>query len=184
MALVSITPPAFDVLLDIRYASANNFTSAPVYKRPACHLNGAAAEKLQKAIDLARPLGLRLKIFDAFRPLEAQQALWNHTPDPHFLSHPETGSRPHCRGAAVDLTLIDRDNVELDMGTEFDAFTPLSFHGNTDIPAGAQANRFLLMGIMTTAGWDHYKNEWWHYQLFNSREFPVLSDKAAGTGMM
>jgi len=70
------------------------------------------------------------------------------------------------------------------MGTAFDAFEPRSHHGRTDISAEAQRNRMLLMGIMTTAGWDFYRNEWWHYQLFNSREYPVLSDSEAGTGVM
>ena len=67
------------------------------------------------AIALARPLGLRLRIFDALRPVEAQWALWNARPDPEFLADPRRGS-PHSRGVAVDLTLLDGDR-ELDMGT-------------------------------------------------------------------
>ena len=55
------------------------------------------------------------------------------------------------------------------MGTAFDAFTPLSHHGRTDVSAEAQRNRLLLMGLMTSAGWDFYRNEWWHYQLFDQR---------------
>ena len=70
------------------------------------------------------------------------------------------------------------------MGTAFDAFTPLSYHGNRDISAVAQRNRALLLGIMTAAGWDFYRNEWWHYQLFNPRRYPLLSDSAANTNMM
>ena len=54
------------------------------------------------------------------------------------------------------------------MGTAFDAFTPLSHHGRTDVSAEAQRNRLLLMGLMTAAGWDFYRNEWWHYQLFDA----------------
>lgn len=183
MLLVEIVPPAYPVELDIVYATDRNFTGKPVYRRAACFLNPEAAGLLARAIDLAGRLGYRLKLFDAYRPTEAAWALWNHTPDPHFLADPRRGS-PHSRGAAIDLTLVDTDRRELDMGTGFDAFTPRSHHGNTEIPAAAQRNRVLLLGVMTAAGWDFYRNEWWHYQLFNPRRFPLLSDSAAGTAMM
>ena len=173
-----------DLLIDIRYATADNFTGAPVYKAGKCFLHPVAAEHFKKAQTLAVTLGLRFKIFDAFRPLEAQQALWNHTPDPDFLSEPGVGSTPHCRGVAIDLTLIDAAGNELDMGTGFDAFTPKSHHGNLEISKQAQQNRFTLLGIMTSAGWDFYRNEWWHYQLFNARQYPVLSDVETGAGLM
>jgi D-alanyl-D-alanine dipeptidase len=183
MLLIDIGKPVFDVECDIAYATARNFTGAPVYARAACLLNPEAAERLRAAIALARGIGLRLKIFDAFRPTEAQWKLWRHTPDPNFLADPRRGS-PHSRGAAVDLTLLDAAGAELDMGTAFDAFTPLSHHGNQEISAAAQRNRALLLGLMTGAGWDFYRNEWWHYQLFDSRRFPLLSDTAAATAMM
>ena len=183
MPLVEIRPPAFPVLLDLRYATADNLTGAPIYRRPACYLNAEAAGLLHKAIALAAQMQLRLKVFDAFRPTEAAWALWNHTPDPTFLADPRKGS-PHSRGAAVDVTLVDADGEELDMGTGFDAFTPLAFHGVLEITPEQQANRALLLGIMTSAGWDFYRNEWWHYQLFQPRRYPLLSDAAAGTDMI
>lgn len=184
MSLVEIAPPAYDVEIDIAYATANNFTGRPVYARSGCYLHEDAALCLSTAIVLARPLGLRFKIFDAFRPAEAQWVLWNHTPDPDFLADPRRGS-PHSMGAAVDLTLIDRQGQELDMGTAFDAFTPLSHHGRTDISIDAQRNRALLLGLMTAAGWDFYRNEWWHYQLFSPRgKYPVYGDDALPQPMM
>lgn len=183
MPLVAIAPPDFPVLIDLRYASADNITGKPVYARAAAYLNDEAAELLARAIALAAPLGYRFKIFDAFRPTEAQWALWNHDPDPNFLADPRRGS-PHSRGAAVDLTLVDASGAELDMGTGFDAFTPLSHHGRLDISANAQRNRAVLLGLMTAAGWDFYRNEWWHYQLFQPRRHPLLSDAASGAGLM
>lgn len=183
-SLVEIAPPTYDVDIFIAYATANNFTGTPVYARPGCYLHPDAAACLLKAIALAKSLGLRLKIFDAFRPAEAQWVLWNHTPDPEFLADPRRGS-PHSMGVAVDLTLIDAAANELDMGTAFDAFTPLSHHGVLEIPAAAQRNRALLLGIMTAAGWDFYRNEWWHYQLFNPRgRYDVLSDAVLAQPMM
>jgi D-alanyl-D-alanine dipeptidase len=186
LPLVAIDPQGFDVEIDLAYATANNFTGKPVYAADAgCFLNAEAAGLLTRAVELARPLGLRLRILDAFRPAEAQWVLWDFTPDPGFLADPRRGS-PHSMGAAIDLTLVDAGSGEaLDMGTAFDAFTPLSHHGNRGIPPEAQRNRHLLMGIMTTAGWDFYRNEWWHYQLFDARaRHPVLSDSVLGARSM
>lgn len=184
MTLVEIGPANFDVDIFIAYATAHNFTGKAVYARPGCYLHPDAASCLKRAIDLAKPLGLRFKIFDAFRPSEAQWVLWNHTPDPDFLADPRRGS-PHSMGVAVDLTLVDGGGRELDMGTAFDAFTPLSHHGVLDISAAAQRHRALLLGLMTAAGWDFFRNEWWHYQLFNPRgRYEVLSDGVLAQPMM
>lgn len=185
MTLVEIVLPEFDVEMSIAYATADNFTGRPVYARPGAYLHPDAAERLKAAIDLAKPLGLRFRIFDAFRPAEAQWTLWRHTPDPGFLADPRRGS-PHSMGAAVDVTLIYAHNVrDLDMGTSFDAFTPRSHHGDTQVSLDAQRNRLLLLGLMTAAGWDFFRNEWWHYQLFNPRgRYPVLGDAALPSPMM
>jgi D-alanyl-D-alanine dipeptidase len=183
--LIEITPATHDVELDIAYASTHNLTGRPVYARAACYLHQEAEAKLCRAIDLARPLGLRLRIFDAFRPAEAQWVLWNARPDRDFLADPRRGS-PHSRGAAIDLTLVERGGgAALDMGTAFDAFTLLSHHANTEIPLAAQRNRFTLLGLMSAAGWDFYGKEWWHYQLFDARSrYPLLSDSVLPFPMM
>jgi D-alanyl-D-alanine dipeptidase len=182
MDLVEITPESHRVALDIAYATERNITGKPVYRRPGCYLHRDASSKLEKAVALARALGLGIKVFDAFRPAEAQWVLWNARPDPDFLADPRRGS-PHSRGVAIDLTLTD-ENGELDMGTGFDAFTPLSHHANTEISARAQRNRFTLLGIMSAAGWDFYSREWWHYQLFQPRTYPLLSDSVLPAAMM
>lgn len=175
MSLTAITEASHDVLIDIRYATAANFTGKPVYTHGLCYLHAEAEALLRRAVALARRQGYRLRVFDAFRPSEAQWVLWNHTPDPEFLADPRRGS-PHSRGAAVDLTLVGQDGQDLDMGTVFDAFTPASHHGSADISAEAERNRLVLMGLMTTAGWDFYRNEWWHYQLFDAKRLPVFAD--------
>lgn len=176
MTLVEITQTTHDVELDIKYATADNFTGQPIYRRAACYLHPEAEKLLIAARDIAAVQGYRLRIFDAFRPSESQWKMWKHTPDPDFLADPKRGS-PHSRGVAVDLTLIDQaSDSDLDMGTNFDAFTPKSHHGNTLVSPLAQKNRLVLMGIMTTAGWDFYRNEWWHYQLFDSRDFELFGD--------
>lgn len=181
--LIEITSESHGVDLDIAYATVNNFTGKPVYGRAACYLLDVAEEKFRRAQALAALQGYRFKIFDAFRPAEAQWVLWNHTPDPDFLADPNRGS-PHSIGVAIDLTLVDKNGNDLDMGTPFDTFSALSHHGNTDVSKEAQFNRYILLGIMTAAGWDCYLKEWWHYQLFNPRVYPVLGDAALDLPMM
>jgi zinc D-Ala-D-Ala dipeptidase len=183
MSLVEITPQGHGVVLSIAYATPQNFTGRPVYARAGCYLHEDAAARLAVAAKLAGALGFRLKIFDAFRPSEAQWALWDFRPDPEFLADPRKGS-PHSRGVAIDLTLVDATGNELDMGTGFDAFTPLSHHADTAISEVAQRNRFLLLGMMSAAGWDFYGNEWWHYQLFDARRYPLLGDADLAVPMM
>jgi D-alanyl-D-alanine dipeptidase len=181
--LVEILEANHGVALDLRYGTQDNFTGNPVYRNARCYLHRDAEALLKRAVDLAGRQGLKLKIFDAFRPSEAQWTLWNHTPDPEFLADPRRGS-PHSRGAAVDLTLVDGAGRELEMGTGFDAFTPLSHHGSVAIAEVAQLNRYLLLGLMTAAGFDFYRNEWWHYQMFDSRRYPMLSDSVLPSPMM
>jgi D-alanyl-D-alanine dipeptidase len=177
MKLVAITPSEYDLEIALAYATANNFTGRPIYRADAgCWLHPDAAACLARAVELANPLGLRLHIFDAFRPQAAQWALWNFNPDPEFIADPRRGS-PHSRGAAVDLTLLDSQGRALEMGTPFDDFTQASHHASTAVTIEAQRNRLLLLGLMTAAGWDFYRNEWWHYQLFDARaRYPLIED--------
>jgi D-alanyl-D-alanine dipeptidase len=177
MTLIRIAPPAFDVDLALAYATADNFTGKPVYAPDAqAYLHIDAAACLARACELAKAQGWRLRLFDAFRPQAAQWVFWNQNPDPDFVADPRRGS-PHSRGVAVDLTLLDADGTPFAMGTPFDDFTTASHHGSLEIDAEAQRNRFLLLGLMTAAGWDSYRNEWWHYQLFDARaRYPLIED--------
>ena len=179
MPLVEITPSEFDAEIELAYATESNFTGAPIYRRNACYLHAETAVRLSHVIEHATSLGLRLRILDGFRPMEAQWALWNHTPDPDFVADPRRGS-PHSRGAAIDLTLLDAAGHELDMGTGFDDI----FGSRAPRFSRHFTNRTLLLGLMTMAGFDHYLLEWWHYQLHDSRRLPLFSDSAAGTQLM
>ena len=175
MDLTEISPPSYDVVIDLAYATSANVTAGPIYRQARCYLHRDAAACLAKAVELAAPLGYRLKIFDAFRPSEAQWILWKRFPQPGFFADPRKGS-PHSRGAAVDLTLVDTRGAELEMGTGFDDLTERAYHACLDVSTTAQRNRAILLGLMTAAGWDFYRNEWWHYQLFDARRHPLISD--------
>lgn len=169
-----VTENTFDVALDIRYADDNNFTGAPVYKKPLCFLRNECRKPLEEAIKYAHHLGYKFKIFDGFRPQEAQELLWRFCPDDNYIMNPTKGS-VHTRGIAIDLTLMDEHGVELDMGTPFDDFTTKS-HCDAILTPEQNKNRYILLGIMSAAGWDFFKNEWWHFQLFNSRSYDLIMD--------
>ena len=183
MTLVEITAEDHGVAIDLAYAGPGNFTGKTIYRRHACYLHPDAEACLIRAVYLAARQGLKLLIYDAFRPAEAQWKLFDHFPDPDFVADPRRGS-PHSRGVAVDLTLADRLGQPLDLGTHFDDFTPLSHHGADGISPQAERNRHLLAGIMLAAGWQLYRYEWWHYQLMPCNHYPLLSDNALPSPMM
>ena len=176
-----ISEEEFGVVLDLRYATKNNVCERKLYSHPICYLHQDAITPLKIAIQSAKNFGLKLKIFDGFRPIEIQQFMFDRFPSDDanggFVSNPTNGAIPHCRGVAIDLTLIDSEGNELDMGSDFDEFSDLAFHNCQTISVEAQKNRLLLLGIMTAAGWDFYSKEWWHYQLFEPRKYPVVQVK-------
>lgn len=170
-------------LLDIRYATADNLTRAPIYTRPVALLQPLAHAMLRKAKIRAAILGLKIKVFDAFRPIEAQQALWHALPDPQFVSDPAAGLALHPRGIAVDVTLTD-NGTDLDMGTGFDDMTAMSAQDYPDLPAETITNRALLLGIMVAVGWQHIQSEWWHYQVPGLDALPLLTAADVPDGPM
>lgn len=182
MSLIEVIATGHDIDLALIYAGADNLCGRALYARPSAYLHPDAAAALERAVTLARPLGLRLRLYDAFRPAAVQRALFAALPDPRYLADPQTGST-HTRGVAVDLTLIGRDGVALDMGTVVDDMQTRSRHGETDLPAVAQHNRFLLRGLMHCAGWHPYEPEWWHYQLPAAERYPLLDDVPGGPAL-
>ena len=172
-SLISITEQSHDVVVDLIYASANNFTGQVIYGHALCFLHPQAETGLRKAVLAARGLGFRLKILDAFRPQKAQEALWAVAPDPDYIADPKKGSN-HTRGVAVDLTLAGADGQALDMGTPVDTMSAASHHFYADHSAAIQVNRMRLLTVMLEAGFVHHPREWWHYQLPDADRFPLL----------
>ena len=172
-SLVEITQASHNILLDLRYATKNNITGTRIYQDDRCFIHTDASALLKKSVLLAQEQGLKIKVFDAYRPRPVQEALWAFCPNPSYITPPEKGSH-HTRGVAIDLTLVDGNGQDLDMGTPFDDLTPQSHHGAANISPAVAANRYLLLGIMMSAGWDFFQNEWWHYQVFKAREYPLI----------
>ena len=124
--LIDIQTIAPDIILDMRYATSNNFLKAPVYPVARCLLRAPVAEALKRVQADLITQGLGLKLFDCYRPLSVQRAMWKILPDSNYVANPAKGSR-HNRGAAVDLTLVDAMGKELEMPTGFDDFSEKAF---------------------------------------------------------
>jgi len=181
MPLKEISHPAIDI--DLRYATSDNLTGTIIYDHAVAFLHQDALAALVHAAELAAAQGFRLRVLDAYRPSAAQWRLWKALPDPRFVADPRIGSM-HTRGVAVDLTLCAANGEPLDMGTAFDEMSERSGHARTDMAPQAQRNRSLLLGLMTGAGWDHHRHEWWHYNLPDPTRYPRLSDKVEGEFLM
>ncbi len=161
------------ILLDIRYATTNNFTKAQIYDCPRCLLRPDAAAAIVKAQHELQKRGLGLKIFDCFRPRPYQQRLWDKVPNPDYVTPPAKGSM-HSRGAAVDITIVDINGKELDMGTPYDFFGVEAHSDYTRLPAKILANRMLLRNTLEKVGFKGIRTEWWHFS-YQSKQYP-LSD--------
>ncbi|MEZ3500666.1 D-alanyl-D-alanine dipeptidase [Pantoea sp. KPR_PJ] len=175
--LVDIAKMFPQLSVDLKYASADNFTGRPIYRDPQCLLHADAAAALEKSIQIAQVAGFQLLILDAYRPQKAQEILWQANPDQDYVA-PLTRGSHHSRGTALDVTLIDSASGNiLDMGTGFDEMNVLSHPFHPDVPVQAQRNRLLLNAIMYGGGFKGIATEWWHFELPDSDSYPLLRDR-------
>jgi len=169
--LITLAPT---VRVDIRYATADNFTKTKIYDCGRCYLRPEAAAAIAKAQDNLSKEGLGLKMFDCYRPSPYQQRLWDKVPDPNYVTPPAKGSM-HSRGAAVDLTLVDLTTGKaLDMGTPYDFFGPEAHTDYTNHPKTVLDNRIKLRRAMEAVGFQGIRTEWWHFS-YRAQTYP-LSD--------
>ena len=163
------------IVLDIRYATPNNFMHQTLYPVAKAWLRYPAAVALREIQqELARE-GLGLKIYDGYRPYSITKRMWDAIRNPDFVADPAKGSR-HNRGAAVDLTLIDlRTGSELPMPTPYDDFTPRAAQDFNDLPAEQIANRAKLRDVMTRHGFEPLPTEWWHFDFAGWQKFDLLN---------
>ncbi len=157
------------LVLDIRYATANNFMDTVIYDCPRCLLRPKVARAIVAAQADLKEQGLGFKLFDCYRPGPYQQRLWDVMPDPRYVADPKKGS-VHGRGAAVDLTLMDLQTGEqLEMGTTYDFFGPEAYPAYTELPDTVLANRRLLSRTLQRHGFAPIRTEWWHFNFRGPR---------------
>ena len=180
-----------DIVLDLKYATTDNFTGQVVagYETPACWITRAAANALVKVQEELRPMGLSLMVFDAFRPQKAVDffVAWSLKPDESASIkaryYPKVAKKDlfpqgfiseksgHTRGSTVDLTLCslsdDTPPQPLDMGAPFDFFGEASATRFPELSGQQRSNRLLLKTLMEKHGFKPYTVEWWHFTLRN-----------------
>ena len=157
----------------MKYATTDNFVDEKMYDCGRCFLRPEVAQAVKEIQDTLKNLGYGLKVFDCYRPRPIQFRLWKKVPDPRYVSDPNKGSM-HNRGAAVDLTLVDAEGKELEMGTGFDFFGREAYQNYTDLPDSVLSNRVLLRETMISYGFKSITTEWWHYSY--TKKFYPLSD--------
>jgi N-acyl-D-amino-acid deacylase len=175
--LVEVAKLDPSIKLDIRYASANNFLSAPVYSEARAFLERPAAEAVVRANRRLKPLGYGLLIHDAYRPWYVTKVFWDATPDAmkNFVADPSKGSR-HNRGCAVDITLYDlKTGKEIPMTGVYDEMSDRSY---PNYPGGTSRQRWhreLLRQAMEDEGFAVYELEWWHFDYKDWQKYPILN---------
>ena len=110
------------IVVDLRYATSDNFTGQVIYDFKQAIARNGTAEKLAKANSILKEKGYRIKVWDAYRPTYAQQKLWDVYPDPNFVAKPNP-NRSHELGVSLDVTLCDLEGNELNMQSGFDDFS-------------------------------------------------------------
>ena len=152
-----------DFVYELKYATPDNFLKQAVYDCGECYLRKSTAEALVKANEAFKQLGYRIKLFDCYRPLSVQKKMWKILPGTHYVANPAKGSK-HNRGAAVDLTLVDAEGKELNMGTPFDFFGKEAHHTYTKHSKEVLENRKLLKETLDKFNFKSIYSEWWHYE--------------------
>jgi zinc D-Ala-D-Ala dipeptidase len=165
------------IVIDLRYASANNVAHRPLYPpgTPAL-VRASVAKRLAIAQVYLRKKGYRLKIWDAYRSQSTQEQLWRIMQNRSYVADPKEGRGMHVRGAAVDATLVDAEGREVPMPTDFDSFTEaalLEYKGRDPI---VRANLKLLQKAMAHGGFYGLRTEWWHFCAPDWKEFSPEPD--------
>ena len=164
------------IVIDLRYATKKNFTKKKIYPAAVPLLRKETAKKLAKVNKEVKKKGYRIKVWDAYRPFSAQQVLWDAAPDKRFVANPKNGSK-HNRGAAVDITLVNKKGKELKMPTGFDNFTSKASRNYKKMDKTAKKNMNYLTKVMKKHGFKTINSEWWHFEDTNWSKYPILDVK-------
>jgi zinc D-Ala-D-Ala dipeptidase len=175
-ALVNLKILIPTIVLELKYATKNNFTTKKLYKKASTtYLRKMPAMALKKIQDTLKTLGLGIKIYDAYRPYEATKLMWELIKDERYVANPINGSG-HNKGTSVDLTMVNlTTGEEVEMGTAFDNFTDTAHHTFTPkLNATIIKNRNLLKQTMEKFGFKALETEWWHYSWISQEKYDVL----------
>lgn len=165
-----------DFVFDMKYATADNFLKQKVYDCDECYLRLKTIKFLKEANAEFQLKGYRIKLLDCYRPLDIQKKMWEIVPNADYVADPKKGS-VHNRGGAVDITLVDANDKELEMGTTFDFFGPEASHNYQGFSKRITKNRAYLKEIMLKHNFKSFDSEWWHYNLSESTKDKLANFK-------
>lgn len=160
-----------DIVVDLRYATANNFTNQKIYDFTDAWLRYGTVKKLSLVQKELNQKGMSIKIWDGFRPASAQFKLWEVCPNPTYVANPNKGFSSHSRGNTVDITVVGANGKEIVMPTEFDDFSNLADRDYSDCSMEAASNSVMLENLMKKHGFIPYSGEWWHFT--DEQSYPV-----------
>lgn len=153
-----------DIYVELMYATDNNFTGVRIYGFTDAYLRYGTVKKLANVQKELKEQGYSLKIWDAYRPFEAQQKLWEVYPDPNYVANPANGMRRHNLGGTVDITMVAADGSIIPMPSEFDDFSLKADRNYSDIDNEEAVNNvMILQNAMENNGFTGYQGEWWDY---------------------
>lgn len=165
-----------DAIIDLRYATTNNFTGTQLYPSDArCLVHQSMSAGLANAASTLRAQGHLLVFWDCYRPHDVQVRMFQVVPNPAWVARPGPYAHSHESGRSVDVTFTgvqpqcppERHAGGLclaDMGTDFDDFSPRATAFATQgVSAEAQANRAQLRDATKYGGLSPYSGEWWHF---------------------
>ena len=162
--MVDIAKACPGICVEMRYATERNLAGRVIYPlRARALIRKSVARRLQHAQDELRKVGLGLKIWDAYRPAWAQDALWKALPDTEHLASPARGGSYHTWGTSVDVTLVDLQGREQKMASEFDDFSRAAKSQYVGNDPGVVARMKILRTAMLNAGFNGIRDEWWHF---------------------
>jgi len=172
--LIEIKKVIPSIVLDIRYATKNNFMNQVMYKQARAFARKPVVQQLKEIqLELAKK-GYGLKIFDAYRPYAITIAFYEKANDKNFVANPAKGSK-HNRGCAVDLTIIDlKTGKDVPMPTPYDSFEAAAAPHFNDLPAAIIKNRDFLISTMQAHGFKVIYNEWWHFDFNGWQEYDLM----------
>lgn len=162
------------IILDIRYATTNNFTGEKIYNLARAYSRKSVAQALKKAQEEFGKSGVGIKIFDAYRPYKATVKFYEVYRDTTYVASPYRGSR-HNRGCAIDMTIVDlKTGKELQMPTEFDSFKKEAWPKTPVKDPVIKKNRDLIISVMERNGFKVNASEWWHFDFVGWQKYEVM----------
>ena len=174
LELVDIKKAIPSVVLDIRYATKNNFMGQVMYKQARAFARKPVVERLKKIQAELKKKGYGLKIFDAYRPYAITVSFYEKASDKNFVANPAKGSK-HNRGCAVDLSIVYlKTGKDVPMPTPYDSFEAAAAPDYKELPAQIIKNRDFLIETMQTHGFRVIHNEWWHFDFIGWQQYDLM----------